>query len=103
MNIDLQQVVNSSLSLRLVSSLARSLPPWLGYRIAYRLADRIASRRSSRLVRAIRLNQWIANGENLQPEALDEVLRETLRHSARSLFALYHYSHDFEATRQLIV
>jgi lauroyl/myristoyl acyltransferase len=103
MNIDLQQVVNSSLSLRLVSSLARSLPPWLGYRIAYRLADRIASRRNSRLIRAVRLNQWVANGENLQPEALDEVVRETLRHSARSLFDLYHYNHDFEATRQLIV
>jgi lauroyl/myristoyl acyltransferase len=55
------------------------------------------------LIGAIRLNQWIASGESLKAEALDEVVRGTLRHSARSLFDLYHYSHDFEATRQLIV
>lgn len=103
MNIDLQQVINSSLSLRLVSFLARSLPPWLGYRLANGLADQLARQGNSRLIRAIRANQGIANGEDLQADALDEIVRETLRYSAHSLFDLYHYSHDFEATRQLIV
>jgi lauroyl/myristoyl acyltransferase len=103
MTIDLQQVINSSLSLHFVSSLAQRLPPRLGYRIAYWLAGQIARRRNSALVRAIRANQWVANGETLEGEVLDQVVRETLRYSARSLFDLYHYSHDFEATRQLIV
>jgi phosphatidylinositol dimannoside acyltransferase len=55
------------------------------------------------LIRAIRANQWIANGGDLQAEALDEIVHVTLRYAARSLFDLYHYSHDFEATRRLIV
>jgi KDO2-lipid IV(A) lauroyltransferase len=103
MTIDLQKVLNSSLSVRFVSMLAQRLPPRLGYWIAYGLAHQIARRRNSRLIRAIRANQWIANGELLQGEALDEIVRQTLRYSAHSLFDLYHYNHDFEATRQLIV
>jgi len=103
MRIDLQQVINSSFSLRLVSSLAKSLSPRFGYRIAYGLAAQIARRRDSRIVQALRLNQWVASGETLEGEALDHKVRETLQHSARSLFDLYHYSHDFEATRQLLV
>jgi KDO2-lipid IV(A) lauroyltransferase len=103
MTIDLQQVINSSLSLRVVSSLARRLPPWLGYRIADGFAAQIAQRRDSRLVRAIRANQWMASRESLQGEALGRAVRNTLRYSAHSLFDLYHYNHDFDATRQLIV
>jgi len=103
MTIDLQQVIQSSLSLRFASSLAKSLPPQWGYRIAYGLAEQIANRRNSGLVRAIRLNQWMASRESLQGEALDRVVRDTLRNSAHSLFDLYHYNHDFDATRQLIV
>ena len=103
MTIDLQQVINSSLSLRFVSLLARRLPPQLGYRIAYTFAEQIARQRDSGLVRAVRTNQWVASRETLQGEALDGAVRETLRHSARSLFDLYHYNQDFEATRQQIV
>jgi KDO2-lipid IV(A) lauroyltransferase len=103
MTIDLQQVVNSSLTLRIVSFLAQSLPPQAGYRLAYALADQIARRRDSSLVRAVRANQWVANGETQSKAALDQTVRATLRHSAHSLFDLYHYIRDFEATRQLIV
>jgi lauroyl/myristoyl acyltransferase len=103
MAIDLQHVLNSSLTLRIVSSLAQSLPPRVGYRIAYALAGQIARRRDSALVRALRANQWVANGEPQSGDVLDQMVRETLRHSAHSLFDLYHYIHDFEATRRLIV
>ena len=103
MTIDLQQVINSSISLRLVSSLARCLPPRLGHRVAYSLAEQIARRQNSGLVRAIRTNQWVASQETLQGEVLDQAVLETLRYSAHSLFDLYHYNHDFDATRQLIV
>ena len=43
--ISLQRVLNSSLSLRLVSALAQRLPLRIGYRIAYFVADRIAAER----------------------------------------------------------
>ena len=103
MNIDLQKVIGSSLSLRIVASLARSLSPRLGYRIASGLADQVARQESSALIRALRLNQWIANRQTLQGDALDEIVWATLCYSAHSLFDLYHYGYDFEATRQLIV
>ena len=103
MTFDLQQVLNSSLSLRIVSWLAQQLPPRIGYRFAYGLAGQIARRRDAQVVRALRANQWIVHGESLQGEALDQRVLETLRYSAHFLFDLYHYSHAFEATRELIV
>ena len=103
MSFDPQQLINSSLSVRLMSALARSLPPQLGYRVAFALADLFARRRESKLVQAVRLNQWVASGESLQGKRLDQAVRETLRCSARSLFDLYHYLDNFESTRGLIV
>jgi KDO2-lipid IV(A) lauroyltransferase len=44
----------------------------------------------------------MASRASLQGESLDQAVRETLRYTAHSLFDLYHYSHDFEATRQSI-
>ena len=103
MGIDLQQVINSLLGLRLVSSLAQRLPPRLGHRLASELADQIVRRRDSQIVRAVRANQWVVNGVKLKGDAMDQVVRATLRNTAHSLFDLYHYSHDMEATRQRIV
>lgn len=101
--IGLQQVINSSLSLRIASACARAVPPRLGYRLAAALAEQIGRRREAGLVQALRLNQWIAHGEALEREALDLIVRKTLQHSARCLFDLYHYSGDAAATRRMIV
>ena len=101
--VDLQQVLNSSLSLRLVSALAQKLTPSAGYRIASRLADYIARQRNTQVVRAIRLNQWMVHGETLNASALNQAVHETLQHVARCLFDLYHYMDDPEAAGQLIV
>lgn len=101
--IGLQQVLNSSLSLHLVSTLAQRLPPGVGYRIGSYVAEQIARRRNSKLVRALRLNQWVIHGGALHGEALDQVVRAALRHSARCIFDLYHYLEDPSATSELIV
>ena len=101
--IGLQQIINSSLSLRLVSVLARRLSPRQGYSFAHFVAEQIARQRNSRLVRAVRANQWVIRGENLDGEALDRVVGETFQNWARSIFDLYHYVDDPDATKQLIV
>ncbi len=103
MSFDLQQVINSLLSLRLVSLLAQLIPPRVGYRVADSLAVQIARQKDSKVVRAVRANQCVANEKTLEGDALSRVVREVFRFSAHSLFDLYHYSRDFEATRQLIV
>ena len=101
--IGLQQVINGSLSLRLVSALARGVSPRVGYRIAYSVAEQIARQRNSKVVRAVRANQWVIYGEVLDGETLDQVVSETFHHWARCIFDLYHYIHDPNATGQLIV
>lgn len=103
MTIDLQQLINSSISLRLASALARSMPPRPGYRIACGIAALMARRRNSGLIRAVRANQWVVSGGTLDARALDQAVQRALRYSAHSLFDLYHYLHDHEATRRLIV
>ena len=100
---DLQQVINSSLSLRFVAALAQRLSPRVGHSIADFVAEQIARQRNSKLVQAVRANQWVVTGEVLRGEALDLVVRATFRHWARCIFDLYHYIENPEAAKQLIV
>lgn len=103
MSFDVQQVVNSPFGIKLVSALGKSLPPRLGYRITRFVAGQIARRRDSKMVQAIRANQWVVRGGNLTGDELDKAVFETLSQSARSVFDLYHYIQNPEATRRLIV
>lgn len=103
MPIDLQRLNDSQTVINLVSAVGRVLPVRLGHPLADFVAGRIASRRDSAMVRAVRANQWVVSGEALEKEALDQAVRETLRNSARSIFNLYHYTQNMEATRRLIV
>jgi phosphatidylinositol dimannoside acyltransferase len=103
MTIDLQRVINSSFSLRCVSALAQRIPPRFGYPISAYVAKQIAHQQNAGLVRAVRANQWVINGETLGGEALDQLVTETLRHSARCIYDLYHYIHHLDAINQWIV
>ena len=101
--ISLQQVLNSSLSLRVVSALAQNLSPQVGYRVAALVARQLARQQDSQVVRAIRANQWVIRGETLRGEALDCAVAETLQHAARCIFDLYHYMMKPDAAGQRIV
>ena len=101
--VSLQKVINSALSLWLVSALAQRLSPRLGYRIGDFAAEQIARRRNSSLVRAMRANQWVVHGECLDRDALDQVIRGTFRYAARWIFDLYHYINNPTAIKELIV
>ncbi len=89
MAVNLQRILSGKLGVGLANILGRVLPPRLGYAAADLIADRIAAYRNSGMVRGVRANQWIVRGESLQGDALDRAVRETLRHSARSIFDLY--------------
>src|SRR5512138_1935157 len=101
--VNLQQVINSSLGLRLASALAQGLPPRLGYQIGDFAAMQLARQRTSNLVRAMRLNQWVVHGEYPDREVLDQSMRETFRFAARWVFDLYHYIDRPDAMSELIV
>jgi lauroyl/myristoyl acyltransferase len=103
MAIDLQRINDSPFVIRLISTLGGALPLRAGHALADFVAGRIAGRRDSRMIRAVRANQWVVRGESLEKGGLDRAVRETLQQSARSIFDLYHYIRDTEATERLIV
>jgi len=103
MSLEIQQIINSSFGVSLVSALGREIPPWLGHRLSDFVAERISAQRNSKMVQAVRANQWVISGEKLEKAALDEAIRQTLRNAARSIFDLYHYIHDASAIDRLIV
>ena len=102
MPIDLQQVINSPIALHFASFLGRVIPPGLGYPICDLIADWIATRRDSKLIQAVRVNQWMVHGASLEKEVLDKVVWETFRNNARNLYDLYHYIQNPEATQRII-
>src|SRR6266508_5454964 len=102
MSIDLQQVINSPLAVRFLSLLAWGIPPFLGYPVCNLIGDWIVARRDAKLTQAVRLNQWVARGANLEKAVLDKAVQETLRNNARDLYNLYHYLQRPKAMQQMI-
>ena len=103
MAIDLQQITNSQLGVKLVSLFGRTLPPQIGYRFADLVAGWLAARDQSSLVRGIRVNQWVIRGAGPDKGTLDQAVQETLRNIARGLYSLYHFIHDPKAFHNKVV
>src|SRR6266498_5789428 len=102
MSIDLQQVINSRIAVSFVSLIGRVTPPSIGYPICDIIADWIATRRDSKVTQAVRANQWVVRGANLEKQALDKAVRETYRNNAHNLYDLYHYIQRPEAAQRMI-
>lgn len=103
MPLDLQKIINSTFGIHLAQFIGRSLPVRAGYPFADFIGEQIARRRHSRIVRAVRANQWVAHGGRLEGEALEQLVHQTFRHSARSVFDLYHFIDDPQAAGRLFV
>jgi phosphatidylinositol dimannoside acyltransferase len=102
MKIDIQQIINNRLVVSLAFFLGRAIPPWIGYPLCNSIGNWVSTRRDSNMTRAIRANQWVVRGANLEKEALDKAVQETLRNNLRDLYHLYHYVQNPEATKRLI-
>ena len=100
--MDLQQVINNPFAVHLAFYLGRWIPPRIGYPLCNFAGDWAAMRRNSNVTRAIRANQWVARGGNLQKEMLDRAVRETLKNNIRDLYLLYHYVQNPKAAQRLI-
>jgi len=100
--MDVQDFTTSKYGVAFALALARALPPSLGYRVARGLADVLASFKHSRLVQAIRLNQWVVHGMTWDSEQLTEAVHTVLHHAGRCNYDLYRNLHDSEAIRRLV-
>lgn len=98
-----EQLVSSTLGLRLAAWISQVSPPRLGYAIANAIGGWIATRRASDLVKAVRANQWVAAGEAAAPQVLDQAVQEVFQNSARALYEMHHYLHDLDAANNLFV
>jgi len=103
MTIDLQRIINSRLSVKLVSLIGQTVPASIGYQVADFVAWWIATRRRSNLVQGIRLNQWVIRGAGPEKETLDQAVQVTLQNIARALYSLYHYIHDPKAIQDKVI
>ncbi len=99
---DLQKIINSPDTVRFVSSLARTVPPGLGYPACDMIGKWAAAQHTSSLTRAVRLNQWVVRGTSLQKDELDAAVLETLQNNARDLYDLYHHLDCLETGRSRI-
>jgi len=102
MKIDLQRIINNPLAVNLAFFLGKGIPPRIAYPLGNFIGDWIAMWRDSNVIRAVRANQWVVRGANLEKEALENAVRETLRNNIRDLYHLYHYVQSPEATQHLI-
>ncbi len=103
MPFNLKRLNDSPFVINLISTIGRLLPLQLGHSLADSIAGLIATRQDSQMIRAVRANQWVARGESLEKEALDQVVHDTLCQSARSIFDLYHFTQNPQATRRMII
>jgi phosphatidylinositol dimannoside acyltransferase len=102
MKIDLQQIINNPFAVNLAFFLGKAIPPGIGSPLCNFIGDWVATRRDSNVTEAIRANQWVVRGANLEKKTLDKAVQETLRNNIRDLYSLYHYVQNPEATQRLI-
>ena len=102
MSMDLQKFINSAFAVRFLSRIARAIPPRIGYPLADSVGNWIATHHQAKLTKAVRLNQWMARGANVDTALLDQAVHATLRNNARDIYNLYHYLGHPEAMRQMI-
>ena len=101
--INQESILNSSYGLRLAQILGRTLPPPAGRLLAKRAARIIAGRRNSAQVRAVRANQWVAQGQTLDGPALDQAVLAVFSHGGQCIYDMYHYYHNPLALQNKVV
>ena len=102
MPLDPQKTINSPLGLSFALLIGRYTPNRIGHLLVDFAADRISSRKGWKMVQSVHLNQWVANGENLNQSSLDEAVRKNFRSTARSIFDLYHNINDPNVFRSIV-
>jgi len=100
--MNLNKILNSSQSGRLALRIAQLLPPSLGFPLGRSIADWVAAHRDLPMVAAIRTNQWVISGGELNSEGLDEIARNTIRSTAYSMYFLYHNWNNYSALENKI-
>jgi lauroyl/myristoyl acyltransferase len=101
--MDLQKITNSKFGVSFGLALGRMMPPKLGYRLAGSVAKNLAKRKESKMVKAVRINQYVVRGEKLTSEELDQAVIEVFTHAGRCFVDLYHNLQNPEGIKTLVL
>jgi lauroyl/myristoyl acyltransferase len=99
--MNLQSFLNSQIALSVAQNLGRVVSPRLGYRVSDLISHWIAAQRKSRMVQAVRCNQWVVSGGRLSSDELDRRTLEVFRCTGRCLIDLYQNIQNPTAMDQL--
>lgn len=78
-------------------------PPLIGYPLANGIARLVAARRTSRMVMAVRANQWIVHDERISAEELDLAVLRVFENVGRGLYDFFHHLNNPGAFRRMVV
>lgn len=87
----LQDFLNSYMGTALGLGVSWMVKPRVGYPLARTIADVIVSRKRSLFVRSVRANQWVVHNHQLTAQQLNDLVHQTFRSAARSLYEFWHF------------
>jgi KDO2-lipid IV(A) lauroyltransferase len=100
--MSLQTFFNSRFSVQSSIFLSRNLPPSVGSWIGTLTANLLTAFKNSELIQTISTNQWVAQGEQLDQQAVYQKTRSVIKHAAQCYYDLYHHYHDQEMVKKIV-
>jgi lauroyl/myristoyl acyltransferase len=100
--MNLNQILNSRQSGRVALAIARYIPPGIGKSLSNAIAKYLVRRPDLPLIHATRINQWVAQGQNLSYEQLNQVVLETIQNYTLSMYTLFHYWENLGPLEKMI-
>ncbi len=97
-----RKLINSPLGLKIATTLGKYTPDWIGRKIAISIANFISAHKRWRMVRAIRCNQWVVSGQEMDQQILDSLVAKNLQNIALSIYEYYHKMNDPAAALRVI-
>ena len=98
----LTSIINSSFISGLGIFLSKTVPPFLAYRISDLLAGFISTQKKMDLVKAVRVNQWVAHDFQLSSAELDKKVYRVFKYHLRSMYDLYHDIYRYDRIREKV-
>jgi phosphatidylinositol dimannoside acyltransferase len=97
-----EHFTQGTLTTAIAINLSQATPSFIGYPVSRLIAEALARRFYTPLVKAVRLNQWIAYDKKLSWFELNRAVRQVFIHQARSLYNFYHNIDRPQRVRELV-
>ena len=98
-----EHFIQGSLSTAIAVNLSQALPERFGYPVAKAIGGLLSARFFSPVVKAVKLNQWVAHDRKLSRRDLNAAVRQVFLNQARSLYTFYHNLDRPERVKQLVM